>query len=396
MKIIHHTTLILAACAVSARADFSSGSNGSYGPLTVPAGQTVTLQIPPDGIFHCTTITLGGTTGQSTLKFIKNAANTPVYLLATGDVQFNVCAISIPGGAAGTPQGGAGGPGGFDGGRGRQGGDLEADGEGPGGGRNGELGTNSDAALRVGNGVYFSNSIPTWTRNGTPYGNRLLLPLIGGSGGGGTTAGYGGAGGGGAILIASTTRIKAVDGAFIDALSGPPVTVNNRYVGGSTGSGGAVRIVAPIIEGVFRIYATGDGPNYIGRIRFDGLDTSRVTLNLYNGWEGPGVNFGNNMVVFPPEMPKIELVSVAGQAVSSSGPQTVTIAPGSPVLQPVQVRLTNFPAVAKLKVVLSPENGPRTEQNWDVNIDAGGATTTASTNVTFPSNVLTRVFVWTR
>ena len=63
---------------------FTSGSNGSYGPITVAADTT--LEVPADGIFHCTTITIN--VGR-TLTFRRNAANTPVYLLAQGNVSIS-------------------------------------------------------------------------------------------------------------------------------------------------------------------------------------------------------------------------------------------------------------------------------------------------------------------
>src|SRR5690349_20307730 len=60
---------------------FSSGSTGSYGPLNVTAD--ITLDMPADGVFNCTTINIASA---KTLKFRRNALNTPVVLLATGDV----------------------------------------------------------------------------------------------------------------------------------------------------------------------------------------------------------------------------------------------------------------------------------------------------------------------
>src|SRR5688572_31092199 len=63
---------------------FNSGSDGSYGALNITANTN--LQVPPNGIFHCTTINVAL---NQTLRFTKNANNTPVYLLATGNVTIN-------------------------------------------------------------------------------------------------------------------------------------------------------------------------------------------------------------------------------------------------------------------------------------------------------------------
>ena len=98
--------------------------------------------MPEDGIFHATTITIGE--GVS-LRFNRNARNTPVYLLATGRRDVGLQAVwidvdwrkvesrSSPGNPA---EGGFGGPGGYDGGAGWViGKDAAGSGLGPGGGR---------------------------------------------------------------------------------------------------------------------------------------------------------------------------------------------------------------------------------------------------------------------
>jgi hypothetical protein len=103
-----YCALLLLACLLGfpalAAAPFDCGSTGAYGPMNITSDTT--LNLPPDGIFHCTTISV---TAGKTLRFTNNALNTPVYLLATGDVTIG-----------GTVDVGAsdrlGGPGGFDGG----------------------------------------------------------------------------------------------------------------------------------------------------------------------------------------------------------------------------------------------------------------------------------------
>src|SRR5262245_11852292 len=88
---------------------FNSGSDGSYGPLTITSNTT--LEVPANGIFHCTTIDVAPAT---TLTFRRNFFNTPVYLLATSNVAIRG-AIDLAGAAGSTSAGGLGGPGGFDG-----------------------------------------------------------------------------------------------------------------------------------------------------------------------------------------------------------------------------------------------------------------------------------------
>jgi hypothetical protein len=94
----------------------STGADGAFNPTA-----NIAVQLPASGIFNYTTVNVP--TGV-TVTFIKNAANTPVYILATGDVTI-AGAIKVDGKTVvysspinTTP--GTGGPGGYDGGRGPQ------------------------------------------------------------------------------------------------------------------------------------------------------------------------------------------------------------------------------------------------------------------------------------
>src|SRR5881396_1143744 len=117
------------------QAQFSSGSTGADGALNVTSNTT--LDLPPDGIFNFTTITVDS---GATLRFNRNPLNTPVYLLAKGDVVIDGT-IDVSGGNRSdypaSPSGaspGMGGPGGFDGGFAESQGIYAGDGQGPGGG----------------------------------------------------------------------------------------------------------------------------------------------------------------------------------------------------------------------------------------------------------------------
>ncbi|MCI0539452.1 MAG: hypothetical protein L0Z50_29940 [Verrucomicrobiales bacterium] len=218
-KFIVGLLLLSALCLFAVDEAFKSGSDGSYGPLNIQANTT--LDIPPDGIFRCTTIHVSNP--NTTLSFKKNALNPPIYLLATGDVVIERSATidvsaelrtKIPG------------PGGFPGGEPGFQGASPGDGHGPGAGKFGNAFTP--------HGV-FAGSIGD---NTNVYGNSLLLPLVGGSGWAAVNQNFGG-GGGGAILIASDTRV-VIDGRIIASGTG--------YAAG-VGSGGAIRVVAPIVSG---------------------------------------------------------------------------------------------------------------------------------------------------
>ena len=194
---------MLAATAGLAPAQtFDSGSNGTNGALDVT--NSITLDLPPNGVFHFTTVRIRS--GQ-TLTFRTNALNTPVYLLAQSKVVIeNNAYIKVTGKDYSGIAPGAGGPGGFAAHQIYSSGD----GQGPG------AGTRS-------NGYYAVFAFPSGN-NSNAYGNTLLVPLIGGSGGAGNPSGAaGGGGGGGAILIASSTEVS-INGGTIIAMGGRVLT----------------------------------------------------------------------------------------------------------------------------------------------------------------------------
>jgi hypothetical protein len=165
---------------------FDCGSNGSYGAINIAQNATVTLQVPPDGVFHCTTVTLAN---GARLNFTPNALNTPVYIVAQGNVQaLRVAYIDVSGQSpiGRSIAGGMPGLGGFAGGAGSSDSSKPSGaGNGPGGGlRSVASGNNLGFG---GNGSY--RTAVTDAYLGTPgptYGNSLLIPLVGGSGGAGT------------------------------------------------------------------------------------------------------------------------------------------------------------------------------------------------------------------
>ncbi|MBI3825759.1 MAG: hypothetical protein HY294_07180, partial [Candidatus Rokubacteria bacterium] len=135
---------LLTAAPAAAQGTFSSGSTGADGALS--PGGNVTIPLPPSGVFNYTTISIPPGV---TVTFTRNAANTPVTLLASGDVSIGGT-ITLDGQVGGDgslsiqlqPNGGRGGPGGSDGGTGANG--LltltSASGLGPGGGPGGPPG----------------------------------------------------------------------------------------------------------------------------------------------------------------------------------------------------------------------------------------------------------------
>ena len=160
------------------------------------------LREPPNHVYNFTTVTIP--TGVR-VKFIPNKANTPVFILATGDVTINGNIdltgepFSFPDRSRVAPKGG---PGGFSGGTGVSPGapsNVGGAGNGPGGGAGGTTNIGQSAVTVA---------------------TAELQPLIGGSGQGGGGSENGG-GGGGAILIASSGTIDLGQGSSeaITALS---------------------------------------------------------------------------------------------------------------------------------------------------------------------------------
>jgi hypothetical protein len=288
---------LLAAFAMPSAFAFNSGSTGADGALAPTAAGTVEIQLPPSGILNYTSINIPAGV---TVKFKKNALNTPVHLLVSGDVTIAgqlrldgthsaFTGTAVDGVQADDGNPGIGGPGGFDGGRGgRDDTALRNEiirggaGLGPGGGLGGLEGANQDCNI---NGRYYpyigggaghatradgyngrSNcgaAAPAGAR-GVAYGSNILQPLIGGSGGGGgrggkNFAGSGGGGGGGAILIAASGKVTMASTGYITADGGAAGISEGQDAGGvgGAGAGGSVRIIATTITGNGTLTALG-------------------------------------------------------------------------------------------------------------------------------------------
>lgn len=287
------TALLLTGLAMAPAyaAPFVSGSTGADGPFAPTADTTV--QLPPSGVLHYTTVSIPAGV---TVKFARNAANTAVVILTTGNVSI-AGTIDVSGAPAQTTKyglagdmnkGGVGGSGGFDGGRGglqeqnRKGGT----GYGPGGGGGAATATDGSCYSRPqgGGGGGFSSGgeqsiCLAWSGGflanqrtgygGATYGANSMLPLVGGSGGGGGNGGpngwglpgAGGGGGGGALMLVAAGSVSLTG--TINARGGNGGQINNGDCrdansgsqfsdsggAGGAGAGGAVRILTPVFSG---------------------------------------------------------------------------------------------------------------------------------------------------
>lgn len=367
---------------------FISGSDGTYGPMEITTNTT--LELPPDGKFNCTTVTIAS---NATLKFTPNALNTPVYLLAQGDVSI-AGTIDVSGSAGAGLSGGVGGPGGFAGGNAAYADLAPSDGKGPGAGRVGGAG---------GGGSFGStpSGLNIGPQSGAVYGSPLNLPLTGGSGG----SGWGsipGAGGGGAILVASSTRID---------ITGSIAATSHVYGNGEIsldfsglGSGGAIRLAAPIVGGSGSLNVSG-GQNWgpcsggpcvyaaagAGRVRIDCMDRRNLNFN------GLSSSIGANMVVFPTNAPQLDITQVAGTniPVGAGSAVSFTLPQDSSTNQTVTVQASNFGAPVPIRVVLTPDNGP--SSSYETTIDNSTLNPASVTvPVVVPVNVQVHVNAWTR
>ena len=377
--------IALTASTVAGAQTFNSGSTGADGPINVTSGQTITYPVPPDGIINATTVTVAS----GRLQFACNEKNTPVYLLATGDVSisgFNGVISVEPTGISSGLQGQPGGCGGFAGGEPGVGGGDAGDGHGPGGGKGW-----TSTITSPGHGSYgtTTNSNPPG-QQGAIYGSNLLVPLVGGSGGGGTN-GRGGAGGGGALLIASNTRIVAAVNAGVSAAGGSK-PVNSH----ASGSGGAVRLIAPRIEGAgFVDVSGGASGGGRGRIRLDTLDRSAFNLS---GLSVGTYSIGSLMEVFPTGTPALDFTNIAGTGIpDGSNPVPIALSAAASPSQTLVLRARNFKPseVVAVRVVLTPQSGPRIVLDDTIDM-AGQPTATKVFNFTMQPDTLYRVHAWTR
>ncbi len=318
--------LTILCASASAQNTFGSGSTGADGAFAPT--QNMTIPLPDTGVFNYTTVTIPS---GITITYIRNAKNTPVTILASGDVQLS--GTIILNGQSGNDDGAQGlaGPGGNGGGAGGIIQSTGSPGDGPGGGGGGAPIPGACAAGGGGGYETAGGGTSRGTRGGSTYGSKTLLPLVGGSGGGGGCAttidglngnGGGGGGGGGAILIASSTSITFPSSGtgIINARGGNGGTPRNPFgAGGGGGSGGAIRLVANIISGNAQLNVSGGSG---GCFFFDcagdgGFGFARTEAFNLTGLASSGnspISSGLPNAITTVNTPTLAIASVAGVA----------------------------------------------------------------------------------
>lgn len=401
-KVFMLSLLLVFLLNFSIASAFDSGSTGTLGAFNPPVNTEVIL--PPDGILNYTTVNIPSGV---TVTFLKNTANTPAYMLASGDVTI-AGTIDISGEEGSSIYPGKSGIGGFEGGYGGSPGDGSnpslpgGKGLGPGGGGQGVL----DYVLQYGSsggggGGFGSNgtngkgtSYAAPGTGGSSYGNAKLLPMIGGSGGGGGasspsyTQAYGGAGGsgGGALLIASSGTIT-LTGSIISN-GGKGADASAGYAGGGGGaSGGAIKLMADTITGSGTISAIGGalgaktglygydgGAGGSGRIRFE---SNSVTGSINTTPANTHSPLGN---VFIPNIPTLKITSIGGVNVPANptgtyGIPDVTL-PSTTNPVTLVVSATNIPVSTHVTVIAIPQYG--ISSSGDGNLSGTDTSSTAS------------------
>ena len=351
----------------------SLGSFDTADPATYPPGTTMTninvmeIPLPPDGVMVFNSLNLVQRPQYIgyglTVRFIRNAANTPVTLLVSGNVNIATSVQLVVTGDNGVTgstndlgRGALGGPGGF---RGADGGYQLVNfgarggtGLGPGGGAGG-----TDTYYNGGHGA-----------GATFLGAPDLLPLVGGSGGGGGAStegrpgcsGGGGGGGGGALLLGVNGTLTLDGQIMADGGNAGNWADASCSSSGGGGSGGAVRVLATTINGSGQVYARGGSGGtpiaQMGSIRLEALNNTLTVGNttpLAARGAGPGP-------IVNPITPTVAITTVGGQAVPQppqGGLGNVDLVLPAPGQTDVGLATTGVPTGTTVNVTVKPKVG---------------------------------------
>jgi hypothetical protein len=193
----------------------------------------------------------------------------------------------------------------------------------------------------------------------------------------------GGGGGGGAILIASSTRIDLPSTGRVYSKF-PSFNFND-------GSGGAIRLVAPIVAGNGAIDVTG-GYGGNGRVRIDSLANNLTTT--------PSGSFtaGRFMVVFPTPLPRLDIMEAAGTIIpeGTNGVVQVLLPYNSDTNRTVTLQARDFGAVVAVDLLLTPDAGSRQVYALSITNTAGNNPAQVVVPVVIPVNTLVTIHAWTR
>ena len=180
----------------------------------------------------------------------------------------------------------------------------------------------------------------------------------------------------------SSLRVSSTSGSFV------PTAVNNG------GSGGAFRLVAPVVSGSVEINVQGSSYGSAGRVRVDANDVSGLNRNVV---PHGSLSIGSVLVARLTPEPTIDITEIAGSAIpeNSTLPVQIILPNGSNPNQNVTLQVRNFATKVPIEVVLIPDSGPAVVANTLVdNTTENPARITVP--LTFPVNVGVTVQAWVR
>jgi hypothetical protein len=130
-----------------------------------------------------------------------------------------------------------------------------------------------------------------------------------------------------------------------------------------------------------------------GRIRIDCMDRRSLALNLV---PTSVATIGANMIAIPTNAPRLDITQVAGKTIpeGTNSPVFFMLPQGASTNQTVTVQARNFNALVPIRVVLTPDNGP--SSSYDTNIDNTVSSASVTVPVVVPVNVQVHVNAWTR
>jgi len=280
-----------------------------------------------------------------TIKFKNHPSRAPVVWLVSGDVRI-AGTINLNGepGTSGASTFAEPGPGGFRGGsQWLSESSPHSAGLGPGGG--------PFCQEYPAYAVQYGNRMATCPEAET-YGNRAIVPLIGGSGGVYLGGAPGGAGGG-AILIASETTI-ALSG-LISALGGSS---------GLIGTGGAIRLVADVVRDAPPPSTPGRlraGPDVQGRIR---IEANTRQLADPGSPQYTVSAAGTQAFLWPEDTAPTVQIKTIGAQTAPTDPRASLDIPGADITVPNQgsqlvvIEAGNVPLDWAVVVRMVPRQGP--------------------------------------
>jgi hypothetical protein len=155
-----------------------------------------------------------------------------------------------------------------------------------------------------------------------------------------------------------------------------------------------VRLVAPVVAGNGTVDVLNSfGQGGAGRIRVDTVDRRqlRLTFNPVSS-----LSVGANLFIFPPVVPRLDVVRVAGQDIPvGSAPVTFQLPFGSDPNQIVRVQASDWNRVVPIRLVLTPDSGAPVQFDAEIDNTAQNPAL-ADVPVTVPVNTPVTVHCWTR